>query len=532
MKGLLIYNTTLVAVAIGVIVVSTGILSLVSYHYTVGRENLAETTLVQYNIKLATQYVDRIEQKIIDNDLILSEMIDINEPSKWPAMVDAIKKADLNVDQVYVLRSNDPYPLYPPYSYEIRNSWGAFRSSFKIKEIDLQRLVINQPHHLHKERPDNYFFASYVLKEDRKGQKLLVCFQMNFDKIIAVIDKYLRDLQPNFYVSIVDFDNNGVYNQPISRSGKYFYETRFPSTLYKWILQVVPRNYTEIERDVRNQRRTNLFLIIISMSLIFFSLAIIYIAGRRERQLRKLKEDFISNVSHELKTPLSLIGMFSEILRSGRVRNEEAKLEYYQIINNECDRMSHLISNLLDFASLERGERARNFETINLGQLVTKDLEAYRYQAQKDGFQVTSEVDPDMQDTFADPTAISMAFLNLLDNSVKYSGDQKMIRVVVVQKDGHIDLSVADQGPGIAPEEQERIFDKFYRGSAAATGRIRGSGIGLSITKHVAEMHGGEVLVTSELGKGSTFTLRIPIRRPPSLTAEEIAEKREESSTG
>ncbi len=532
MKRLLSYNTTLVAVAIGVIVVSTGILSLVSYHYTVGRENLAETTLVQYNIKLATQYVDRIEQKLIDNDLILSDMVDINEPSKWPAMMDAIRRADLNVDQVYVLRPNDAYPLYPPYSYEIRNSWGAFRSSFKIKEIDLQRLTVNQPHHLHKERPDNYFFASYVLKEDRKGQKFLVCFQMNFEKIIALLDKYLRDLQPNFYVSIVDFDNNGVYNQPISRSGKYFYETRFPSTLYKWILQVVPRNYTEIERDVRNQRRTNLFLIITSMTLIFFSLAIIYVAGSRERQLRKLKEDFISNVSHELKTPLSLIGMFSEILRSGRVRSEETKLEYYQIINNECGRMTHLISNLLDFASLERGERARNFETINLGQLVTRELEAYRYQAQKDGFQVAAEVGPEVQDTLADPTAISMAFLNLLDNSVKYSGDQKQIRVVVEQQNGHIDLSVTDQGPGIPPDEQEKIFDKFYRGGAAATRSIRGSGIGLSITKLVAEMHGGEVLVASEVGKGSTFTLRIPVRHPPSLTTEDVPAKNDESGTG
>ncbi len=522
MKGPFTFNTTVVMVAIGVIIVSTGILSLVSYHYTVGRENLAETTLRQNNIKLATQYVDRIEQKIIDNDLVLSDMVDINEPSKWPAFVDAVKKADLNVDQVYFLRPDDTYPLYPPYSYEIRNSWGAFRSSFKIKEIDIERLAVNQPHHLHKERPDNYFFASYLLKEDRKGQKVLVCFQMNFEKIVALLDRYLRDLQSNFYISIVDFENNGVYNQPISRSSKYYYETRFPSTLYKWILQTVPRNYTEIEKDVRNQRRTNLFLIIISMSLIFLSLAIIHVAGRRERQLRKLKEDFISNVSHELKTPLSLIGMFSEILKTGRVRNEEAKLEYYSIIHSECDRMSHLISNLLDFASFERGERAKNFETINLAQLVTKELEAYRYQAQKEGFQVTADVHSDIPDTLADPTAISMAFLNLLDNSVKYSGDQKQIRVGVQQSDDHIDLSVADQGPGIPPEEQQKIFEKFYRGSAAAIKKTRGSGIGLSITKHVAEMHGGEVLVASEVGKGSTFTLRIPIRRAPSLTNHEV----------
>ena len=316
-------NTAAIVIAIGLILVSTATLTLLSYYYTFGRENLAETTLVQSNIKLANQYVDRIEQKIIDNDRILSDMVDVDEPARWPAMVEAIRKADLNVDEVYFLRPDKTIPLYPPYSYEIRNLWGAFRASFNVNELNLDRLSVNQTHHLHKERPNNYFFASYVLKENLKGEKILVCFQMDFDKIIALLDRYLRDLQTNFYVSIVDYENNGVYNQPISRTSKYFYETRFPSTLYKWILQIVPRNYTEIEREMKNQRLTHLFFVLLSLSVIFISLIIIYLAGRRERQLRQLKEDLISNVSHELKTPLSLIRMFSEMLKSGRVKNDE-----------------------------------------------------------------------------------------------------------------------------------------------------------------------------------------------------------------
>ena len=517
MKAPFSHNTLVVAIAIGVIIVSTGTLSLVSYHYTVGRENLAETSLVQSNIKLVAQYIDRMEQTLIDSDRVLADMADVNNPSEWPAIVANIKKADLNVDEVYFLRLPQTYPIYPPYIPEIRNLWGAFRNSFNIKDIDLARLAVNQPHHLHKERPDNYFFASYVLKESSKGQKYLVCFQMNNEKIIALFDKFLRDLQTNYYVSIVDYENNGIYGQPISRSSKYFLETRFPTTLYKWILQIVPRNYTEIERDVRNQRRTNLFLIIMSMSLIFSSLAIIYVAGRRERQLRQLKEDFISNVSHELKTPLSLIGMFSEILKTDRVKSEETRMEYYGIIHNEAEKMGHLISNLLDFASLEQGKRAKNFEAVKIDQLVGKELEAYRYQIQKDGFQLTTELEEGIPSTFADPTAISMAFFNLLDNSVKYSADQKQIKVKIQLKNGYIDLSVADKGPGIPAEEQQRIFEKFYRGSTAVAKKVRGSGIGLSITKHVAEMHGGEVLVQSRVGEGSTFTLRIPIRKPPEL---------------
>lgn len=513
MKAPFSHNTLVVAIAIGVIIISTGTLSLVSYHYTVGRENLAESSLVQSNMTIAKQYVDRIEQAIINNDRILTDMADVNEPSEWPQIVANIQKADLNVDEVYFMRPDHTFPDYPRYSPDIMNLWGAFRNSFNVREIDIDRLAVNATNHLHKERPDNYFFASYVLKESARGQKYLVCFQMNIEKIIALLDRNLRDLQANYYVSIVDYENNGIYGQPISRASKYYYEIRFPSTLYKWILQIVPRNYTEIERSLRNQRRTNLFLIIMGMSLIFCSLAIIYVAGRRERQLRQLKEDFISNVSHELKTPLSLIAMFSEILKTGRVKSQQTRIEYYRIIHNEAERMSHLISNLLDFASLERGKRAESFEIVNVAKLVRREIEAYDYQIKKEGFQIETEADESLPSTLADPTAISMAFFNLLDNSVKYSSGQKLIKVKVMQSNGYIDLCVADKGPGIPFEEHQKIFEKFYRGSTAIGKKVRGSGIGLSIIKHVAEMHGGKVWVESKAGEGSTFTLRIPIRK-------------------
>jgi two-component system sensor histidine kinase SenX3 len=119
-----------------------------------------------------------------------------------------------------------------------------------------------------------------------------------------------------------------------------------------------------------------------------------------------------------------------------------------------------------------------------------------------------------------------MAFLNLLDNSIKYSGDEKQIDVSVRKTDGFVDLSVRDRGIGIPVSEQSRIFDKFYRGSEPFIRRIRGSGIGLAITKNVAEMHGGEVKVHSEPGKGSTFTLRIPLRKAPGDSKYEIRDSK------
>jgi two-component system phosphate regulon sensor histidine kinase PhoR len=448
-------------------------------------------------------------------------MVDVNDREKWPEMVEAIKNADLNVDQVYFLRLDNNYPLYPVYSYEIRNQWGRFQANFKVRDLDIRHLTLNQPHHLHKERQDNYFFVTYVLRERRDGSRILVCYQMNFEKIVTLMDAYLRDLQDRFYVSIVDFENNGVYGQPISRNSKYFWETRFPTTVYKWILQIVPRNYADLELGVKKGRRTNLFFIILSMTTIFFSLAIIYIAWQRDRQLRLLKESFISNVSHELKTPLSLIRMFSEILITGRVKNEEKKFEYYRIIHNESDRMTRLINNLLDFANLIRGIERKYFERTNIAQLITESIDAYKYEVEKAGFVLNCDIDRNVPDSFADPNAITMAFFNLLDNSIKYSGDQKQIDIRVKRGDGFIDLSVTDKGIGIPFFEQNKIFDRFYRGAEPSVRRIRGSGIGLSITKHVARLHSAEVFVKSEPGKGSAFTLRFPIRPIPEGTKDQ-----------
>jgi len=197
------------------------------------------------------------------------------------------------------------------------------------------------------------------------------------------------------------------------------------------------------------------------------------------------------------------------------VKSDDKRVEYYRIIHSESDRMSRLINNLLDFANLVRGIEQKHFEKINLAQIVAKALEAYRYEIQKDGFQLNLETAADIPESYADPNAITMALFNLLDNSVKYSGDQKQIDVRVARNSGYLELSVADKGIGIPPLEQHRVFDQFYRGSAPSVRQIRGSGIGLAITKHVAKMHHGEILVKSKPGKGSTFTLRIPIRDDP-----------------
>ena len=392
MKTPVFYNKTAVMVAVGAIVVSTAILTILSYRYTVGRENVVEDSLIRSNVKLVEREVDRIEQKIIENDRILHNMADVNDRSRWPEVNEAIKKADLGVDQVWFLSLNgiSEYPLWSP---EIRDLHAAFTRSFKTRELNLDRLRPDETNHLHKERREDYFFASYVVKEDRRGEKIVVCFQMNHGKILALLDRYLKDLGSVYYVSVVDYENNGVVGHAVGPGQVLLRVRAFPAPFingcFRWFRATTPRwkKWRAISAG------SNFFFIIMSISMIFLSLVIIYFAVRRERQLIQLKADFIGNVSHELKTPLALIRMFSEILTTGRVKNDESKLEYYRIIHKESDRMSRLINNLLDFARLERGAQTRHFEKINIADLVSRELETYRYQIQKDGFELVSRLE-------------------------------------------------------------------------------------------------------------------------------------------
>lgn len=509
MKLQFFHNMIARSIAFCVMVLSTATLSILSYYYTVGQANLVEGALIQSNIQVVEQTVARIEQKIIDNDATLASIVDVEDKATQAASAEAIQGMDLNIDSVWFLKPSGEI-LYPSYSNAIRNAYAAVRKHFSDPALRLDQLPLNQIRHLHKERRDNYFFASFTVKENLAGERIVVSFLIGFDKSIQFMNKYLQDLGQKQYARIIDSENSGVVGD-LPTSGKYIVQSRFPTTFYKWTLQMVPRNFAELERVAKQQRRSVFFLINFNIIVILLSLGFIYVAARRERQLVQLKEDFISNVSHELKTPLSMIRMFSEILVLGKFKNEDARQDYYRIIHTESCRMGRLIANLLDFASLEREPRLQNPERVCVGELITRVLEGYQHNIQQEGFELTANIEENIPEVIADPNALTMAFLNLLDNSVKYSTTVKQIIVSVRRNDGFVDLAVTDLGLGIPKQEQKRIFEKFYRGTSAAAQRIRGSGIGLSIAKRVAEIHGGSVLVESEPGKGSVFTLRIPI---------------------
>jgi signal transduction histidine kinase len=238
----------------------------------------------------------------------------------------------------------------------------------------------------------------------------------------------------------------------------------------------------------------------------------------REMNLARLKSDFVANVSHELRTPLALIRLYAETLELGRLTAKEKYQDYFRIIREESERLTALINNILDFSRIEAGRKEYEFKETNLSDLVRSTLDSYRFQIEQNGFAFEENISRDIPPVNVDREAIARSLLNLVNNALKYSKDQKFIGVNLYRSNGCVKLEVCDHGIGIPPGEQEKIFEKFYRCGDPLVHNIKGSGLGLSLVRHIVRAHGGDVQVESTPEQGSKFTIALPL--DPSLRTE------------
>ena len=254
------------------------------------------------------------------------------------------------------------------------------------------------------------------------------------------------------------------------------------------------------------------FLTLAALSLVLAGgIALTYRNVTKEMALARLKSDFVSNVSHELRTPLSLIRLYAETLELGRLTSPEKYQEYYRIIRKESERLTALINNILDFSRIEAGRKEYDFRETDMCELVHNTLDSYRYQLEQSGFQFEEKIDevPPMR---VDREAMARSLLNLVNNALKYSQDRKFIGVNLYRDNGSVKLEVVDQGIGIPHQEQQKIFEKFYRVGDPLVHNTKGSGLGLSLVRHIVHAHGGEVAVDSTPGQGSKFTIVLPVK--------------------
>ncbi|HEV2117461.1 MAG TPA: HAMP domain-containing sensor histidine kinase [Terriglobales bacterium] len=254
------------------------------------------------------------------------------------------------------------------------------------------------------------------------------------------------------------------------------------------------------------------FLILGGLSLLLAcGILITYRNVMREMALARLKSDFVSNVSHELRTPLSLIRLYAETLELGRLTNPEKREEYYRIIRKESERLTALINNILDFSRIEAGRKEYEFRETDVAELVRNTLESYRYQIEQHGFTFEERIADDLPPMRVDREAIARSLLNLVNNALKYSQRDKYLGVNLYRVNGSVKLEVVDHGIGISRPEQHKIFEKFYRVGDPLVHNTKGSGLGLSLVRHIVEAHGGEVSVESAPGQGSKFVIALPV---------------------
>jgi signal transduction histidine kinase len=225
-----------------------------------------------------------------------------------------------------------------------------------------------------------------------------------------------------------------------------------------------------------------------------------------------MKSDFVSNVTHELRTPLASIRVFAEFLKLGRVQSPEQVREYGDYIENETQRLTRLIDNILDFARIESGRKTYRFVDTELRVVVEPVVHSFAVRLAHDGFKLEF-VPPEtpLPSVAIDRDAIGQALHNLLDNALKFSGDARTIRVTLGREADELVLAVQDHGIGIASTEQRKIFERFHRAGSTLVHDVKGAGLGLSIVQHIVRAHRGRVTVESEPQHGSTFRIYLPV---------------------
>jgi signal transduction histidine kinase len=229
----------------------------------------------------------------------------------------------------------------------------------------------------------------------------------------------------------------------------------------------------------------------------------------REARTNRLRSEFVSSVSHELKTPITLVRLYSETLLRHAGLREAERTDFYRIIMRESERLGRLVNQILAFSRVERGDQTYKFEEGDLAPALSGIVEDYREFLERSGFSVKRVLPDSTPLVRFDPAALSQAVINLLDNAVKYSGESRDIAVRLDVRDGDVAFEVEDHGVGIAVSEQQKIFDRFYR---VQNGSGKGGyGLGLFMVRHIMDAHGGRAEVESEPGRGSRFRLIFPV---------------------
>mgnify|MGYP000343660060 CR=1 FL=1 len=502
MRRVLVVNALIFAVLAAAV-------ALAYYGYSYTSEVSSSERELAVLAELADDKVADIEARIesADNKVLSGAQID-----KLGNMADLVKTSGVAFTSVFVLDEHLELVL----DGSVVNGAGAQpgRDKFLARvrpELDLPHQPVGKRGHVYRTLDGRPYLFSFM-KRVSGDRTFYVVIE---DDLIHLVDKVF----PVFFSVSASSkrlyqvrDERGLlrYGAPFDdTAGEPVQESKFVTTVDGWVLRVTQKDVREPGLDRR--KLVDSLLIGVAVTVILSGLTFLGFTIRRERRLNELKSEFISNVSHELKTPLSIISMFGELLALGRAKSPEQAHEYAEIIWRESVRLGRLIDNVLDFAKIERGLGVYEFADGDLGEVAGRAVELSARRVAAADMTLTADLAPELPTVRLDANAFTLAILNLIDNAVKYAADGKRIALAVARDADRVVVSVRDWGPGIAAEEQDRVFERFYRARAVRLLPIRGSGIGLALVQHIARAHGGDAQVTSAPGEGSTFRIWLPI---------------------
>jgi signal transduction histidine kinase len=274
---------------------------------------------------------------------------------------------------------------------------------------------------------------------------------------------------------------------------------------------VIKHRAGSLDAAVAQVRHRNLAISFGVLALLGLSLALLAIASRRAQTLAHRQLEFVAGVSHELRTPLAVICSAAENLADGVVDNREQIKQYGTLIRDEGRRLGGMVEQVLEFAGAQSGKRTYDLRQVNAQAVIEDALAALQLPIVEQGFTVEAQLPASLPAIQADQAALSRALQNLLTNAMKYSGENRWISLRGEVRGNELLLTVQDRGLGIPADELSHLGEAFYRGKEVVAAQIHGNGLGLSLVKHILQVHGGRLSVASKVGQGSAFTMHLPL---------------------
>lgn len=507
---------TLYFILVPAILIAAGILGYYTFRSARDHAQLGERTIAQSLLSVAQERVGRIERYIVDEDNAVARLVDSNDPGSIEAAW-LPQAENVSPSVVSVLLIDGAGEIKAWASRADRRQRKRFLKAFSEELFPALGLVELQTHdlkHLHRSVGNSSYLLSYRAQPTLGGEPMYVIAHHDVDFLAEqVLPSMFPEDESGLLYNVINERNEHVFGPDLSEAGVYMVGYKFPATLYLWRLQVAPHQAALLEAQGRSRLAAEVSLPITSFAIILLSAIFFIYAAAKERHLNQLKSELMANVSHELKTPLSVVRMFGEMLRDDRIFDDDRRHEYLNIICRESERLTSLIDNVLDFSALERGKGPYHLRREDLRPAVERALEAFRYRSEQDGVEISVEVKEDLPAVLIDQEAIALAVINLLDNALKYGG-RTPVELSLASTGASIEVAVRDHGPGIPKDAMRRVFERFYRGAHETD--TRGSGIGLSLVKQIAQAHGGHAWARNAKDGGAVVGFSLPVAPPGS----------------